>query len=346
VGEEFGRRAGDVRRSETFVLEVNSIGYPKIDGNMRALALMLPGTLLLAAVAAAQENLTTLRGTLTDTSGAVIPSATISLATSKTVKRTASQTDGSWSFEGLAPGPYTVKVEFPGFNVFEKALMLDAGESIPFAIQLTPSGGNQQVTVSDGQGPELSTDPAGSHSALVLTGDDLDARPDDPDDLADMLTQLAGPAAEAMGGAQILLDGFSNAQLPPKAAIKEIRVNQNPFAALYDYLGFGRIEIITKPGADNFRGGVGLTDSDAFFNSRNPYADNKADYVNRMLTANLGGPLSHRASFLVNFYHSTINNTALINAVTLNPTTLAEIPIQSSVLTPRADIDRYRVLGS
>ena len=115
-------------------------------------------------------------------------------------------------------------------------------------------------------------------------------------------------------------------------------MNQNPFAAQYDYLGFGRIEIVTKPGADNFRGGVGLTDSDAFFNSRNPYADNKADYVNRMFTANLGGPLSHRASFLVNFYHSTINNTALINAVTLSPGTLAEVPLQSSVLTPRADI--------
>jgi hypothetical protein len=305
---------------------------------MRMLALMLPGTLLLAAVLAAQENTATLRGTLTDTSGAVIPGATVSLASGKTVKSAVTQTDGSYTFIGLAPGEYAVKVAFPGFDAFEKSLTAVAGQSVPFPIQLTPSGGIQQVTVSGGQGPELSTDPADNQSALVLTGDDLDALPDDPDDLADMLTQLAGPASGAMGGAQILLDGFSNSQLPPKAAIKEIRVNQNPFAAQYDYLGFGRIEIITKPGADNFRGGVGLTDSDAFFNSRNPYAENKADYVNRMFTANLGGPMSHRASFLVNFYHSTINNTALINAVTLNPTTLAEVPVQSSVLTPRADI--------
>ena len=305
---------------------------------MRRLALTLPGILLLAAVLAAQESSATLHGVLTDTSGAVIPGATISLIIGKTAKSAVTETDGSYTFIGLAPGEYNVKVEFPGFDVFEKTLSVDAAESVPFSIQLTPSGGNQQLTVTGGQGPELSTDPADSHSALVLSGDDLDALPDDPDDLEDMLTQLAGPAAGATGGAQILLDGFSNAQLPPKAAIKEIRVNQNPFAAQYDYLGFGRIEIVTKPGADNFRGGVGLTDSDAFFNSRNPYADNKADYVNRMFTANLGGPLSHRASFLVNFYHSTINNTALINAVTLSPGTLAEVPLQSSVLTPRADI--------
>src|SRR5579863_183320 len=189
---------------------------------MRALALMLPGTLLLAAVLAAQENSATLRGTLTDTSGALIPGATISLATGRTVMSAVTQTDGSWTFAGLTPGAYTVRVEFPGFDVFQKALTADSGESVPFSIQLTPSGGTQEVTVSGGQGPELSTDPAENQSALVLTGDDLDALPDDPDDLADMLTQLAGPAAGATGGAQILLDGFSNAQLPPKAAIKEI----------------------------------------------------------------------------------------------------------------------------
>jgi hypothetical protein len=122
-------------------------------------------------------------------------------------------------------------LNFPGFEAFEKAFTVDSGESVPVPIQLTPSGDNQQVTVSGGQCPELSMDPANNQSALVLTGDDLDALPDDPDDLADMLMQLAGPAGRSTGGAQILLDGFSNAQLPSKAAIKEIRVNENPFAA-------------------------------------------------------------------------------------------------------------------
>ena len=119
------------------------------------------------------------------------------------------------------------------------------------------------------------------------------------------------PGAGINGGPQILLDGFSNGQLPAKAAIKEIRVNQNPLSAEYDWLGFGRIEIITKPGADQFRGSTGLTDSDALFNSRNPYAENKADYVNRIVTGNLAGPVTKKSSFNLNFQRNIINNTAL-----------------------------------
>ena len=305
---------------------------------MRTRAFILPGALLLTTLLGAQQNSGTLRGVLTDTSGAVIPTATVSLTAGSTRRITTTQTDGSYAFAGLAPADYAIKVEFPGFVTFEKTVTVDAGKGVQFSIQLTPGGGKQEVTVSGEKGPELSTDPSNNQSALIVAGTDLDALPDDPDDLSDMLTQLAGPASGPTGGAQILLDGFSNMQLPPKASIKEIRINSNPFSTEYDSLGFGRIEIITKPGADSLRGGIGLTDSDAFFNSRNPYAPNKADYVNRMFTTNLGGPLSHRASFLVNFYQSTINNTALIDAVTLAPATLAETPIHSSVLTPRNDI--------
>src|SRR5579863_46826 len=212
---------------------------------MRTLAFML---LVLPLVA--QQTSGTLRGVLTDTSGAVIPAVSVSLTAGSTRKAATTQSDGSYSFTGLAPGEYTIKVEFPGFEAFVKALTVGAGRSVQFPIKLIPGGGKQEVTISGGKSPELSTDPANNQSALVVKGDDLEALPDDPDDLTDMLTQLAGPASGPTGGPQILLDGFSGAQLPPKAAIKEIRMNQNPFSSEYDNLGFGRIEIITKPGAD------------------------------------------------------------------------------------------------
>jgi hypothetical protein len=294
---------------------------------------------LLAITLAAQSTPANLRGVVTDTSGAVIPAASVVLTTADTRKAASTQADGSYSFAGLAAGEYTIRVQFAGFEAFERSVTVEAGRNVQIPIQLIPSGGRQEVTVSGGQGPELSTDPASNASALVVSGDDLDALPDDPDDLSDMLTQLAGPASGPTGGPQILLDGFSGGQLPPKAAIKEIRMNQNPFSSEYDNLGFGRIEIITKPGADNIRGGIGMTDSDAIFNSRNPYAANKAAYVNRMFTGNLGGPLGHRTSYLFNFSQSTINNTALIDAVTLDPATLATTPVRSTVVTPRSDIN-------
>ena len=92
-------------------------------------------------------------------------------------------------------------------------------------------------------------------SAIVLKGEDLEALPDDPDDLSDALQALAGPGAGPNGG-QIYIDGFSGGQLPPKETIREIRINQNPFSAEFDRLGFGRIEILTKPGTDKLRGSM------------------------------------------------------------------------------------------
>ena len=76
---------------------------------------------------------------------------------------------------------------------------------------------------------------------------------DSPDDLAADLSALAGPSAGPTGGS-IFVDGFSGGQLPPKESIREIRINQNPFSPEYDKLGYGKIEIFTKPGSDKYRG--------------------------------------------------------------------------------------------
>jgi hypothetical protein len=280
-------------------------------------------------------------GVLTDSSGAMIPGATVTLLPSeqRAPMTTATADDGAWSFAGVPAGDYTLKIEFPGFTAFDKTFTVQTGRTTEIPVQLVPEASRQEVTVSASPGPELSLDSASNASAATISGTDLDALPDDPDDLSDMLAQLAGPGAGINGGPQILLDGFSNGQLPAKAAIKEIRVNQNPLSAEYDWLGFGRIEIITKPGADQFRGSTGLTDSDAIFNSRNPYAENKAGYVNRIVTGNLAGPVTKGSSFNLNFQRNIIDNTALIDAVTLDPSSFAPQPVRETVVTPRTDLD-------
>ncbi len=95
----------------------------------------------------------------------------------------------------------------------------------------------------------VSTSPDTNASSVVLSGKDLDALSDDPDELQSELQALAGPSAGPNGG-QIYIDGFTGGELPPKSSIREIRINQNPFSAQYDRMGFGRIEILTKPGTD------------------------------------------------------------------------------------------------
>jgi hypothetical protein len=298
------------------------------------IALILPGLTLRAQPPAAIQA-GTIQGTLTDSSGAVIPGVTVSLSGAGIRKTAQSSDNGSYSFAGLTAGNYTLTVDYPGLERFEKRVAVKTGQTLQFPIQLRLRVSTQEVTVTGDRGPELTLDPDERAGATVVAGSDLDALPDNPDDLRDMLQLLAGPSPN--GGVQILVDGFAGGDIPPKSAIKEIKINPDRYSADRDNWWSG-IEITTKPGAEKFHGGAGFTDSDAIFNSRNPYAENKADYVNRMYTANAGDSIKNRASWTASFYQNTIDNTALIDAVTLDPATLAESPVRTTVVIPRSDV--------
>jgi len=70
----------------------------------------------------------------------------------------------------------------------------------------------------------LTTEATDNANQTVVTGKDLDALPDDPDELAAALQALVGPSVGPSGG-QIFIDGFSGANMPAKESIREIRIN-------------------------------------------------------------------------------------------------------------------------
>jgi hypothetical protein len=299
---------------------------------LRTIGLALLAVVVAVSSAPAQQASGGVKGVLTDNSGAVIPAATVALTGNGVSKTAVTQPDGSYSFTGLNPGQYTVRATFPGFAPVSQTVQVD-GRVVQTPIQLTVTAEKQEVTVKGEAGPTVSVEADNNATQLVLKGTDLQALPDDPDDLSDALQALAGPAAGPNGGS-IYIDGFSGGELPPKESIREIRINQNPFSAEYDKLGFGRIEILTKPGTDKLRGQLFMHDGNAVFNSRNPFSTNKPDYSNRMFGGNIGGPLGKKASFFFDFNRRDINDNSLVNAVYLDPATLAESPIQLAVVTP------------
>jgi hypothetical protein len=162
----------------------------------------------------------------------------------------------------------------------------------------------------------------------------LDALPDDPDDLEADLEALAGPAA-GPGGNQIFIDGFTGGRMPPKASIREIRINSNPFSAEYDKLGYGRIEILTKPGSDKFHGQAQFTISDDVWNSRNPFLSVNAPFRTEMFGGNVSGPFGKKASFFIDFDRRNIDDNGIINAVVPNPAFTSGQPYQSFYSTPQ-----------
>jgi hypothetical protein len=297
---------------------------------MLALALVLIST-----VAFAQEaGQGTLRGSVVDQFGGIIIGATVAAvdASGTAVKSATTGDDGTYIINGLAPGAYTVRVQESGFALFEKpGVEVAAGRSQTVNATLNVTIEKTEVTVASE--PPVSTDPENNAGAIVLKGTDIEALPEDPDELADALQALAGPSAGPNGG-QIFIDGFTGGRLPPRDSIREIRINSNPFSAEYDRLGFGRIEILTKPGTDRLRGQASFSFNDESMNSRNPFVPNRAAFQSRQFSGNLGGPIiKKKASFFLDFERRAIDDNAAINATILDPN-FNITPFAVAVLTP------------
>ena len=277
----------------------------------------------------------TLRGEVLDESGAVVPAATVTLnGPAGVAKVTTSGSDGSYSFNGLPSGSYTVRVSAPDLTQAQPAKIVLQSGAQSLNVKMKVASVTQQVTVQDTGGPSVSTDPSNNSTATVLRGDDLQALSDDPDDLQSDLQALAGPSAGPEGG-EIFIDGFSGGQLPSKDSIREVRINQNPFSPEFSKLGYGRIEVLTKPGTDKLHGQAFFNFGDDIFNSRNPYAQQKAPFLLKEYGGTVSGALSKHASFFLDTERREIDNGSVIDAVTLDPQTYAITPYTGVLLAPQ-----------
>lgn len=257
-----------------------------------------------------------IRGDVSDPSGAALVGATVLVTgpDGQTLSATTGR-NGVYEVKGLAPGTYKVQALAKGFAVFEDDnVKVVAGQAEKLAITLAIETQQEKVVVTS-EAETLSVAPESNAGAIVISGKELDALSDDPDELQSDLQALAGPSAGPNGG-QMYIDGFTAGQLPPKSSIREIRINQNPFSAQYDKLGYGRIEIFTKPGTDQWHGSVGAMGNDAALNTRSPFLGNapQPGYYSDMIEGNVGGPVMKNASFFFYAQHRNINDLSVIDA--------------------------------
>jgi Carboxypeptidase regulatory-like domain/TonB dependent receptor len=291
----------------------------------------------------AQTTTGTLRGQVTDPSGAAVGNATVLVSTASGVATATTNRDGIFEVTGLAPGKYEVKVVADGFATFDQPeIVISAGQAQKLNVAMKIEVQEQKVEVTDTT-TKVDVNPANNAGAIVMQGKDLEALSDDPDELQSELQALAGPSAGPNGG-QIYIDGFTAGQLPPKASIREIRINQNPFSAEYDKLGYGRIEILTKPGTDQFHGQFFMTGNTAGFNSRNPFehllaGTEQPGYDTTQFSANVGGPLSKKASFFFNIERRSISDLSVVSAEIVDPTTFQIEPFSQALPNPRTRIN-------
>lgn len=296
-------------------------------------------SVLFAQFAAAQSG--ALTGTVLDPSGAAVPGALVTISSANQAVHTKSGPDGHYAFRAVAPGVYALSVTAKGFAALTvQDVSIAAGQAKELNLPLSIAVEQQNLTVTgQNQGVGIQSDQ--NANATIISGSALNALSDDPNELNEELQALAGPSTGPNGG-EIYIDGFAGGQLPPKSSILEIRVNQNPFSAEFDRLGYGRLEIITKPGSQKFQGSVSSGGTSSKINTANPLVRDQPDYYQFTIVGNIAGPISKNASYFFSGFRIIRQNQAMVDAVDPGNTSAnihqaVPTPITYLSINPRLD---------
>ena len=256
---------------------------------------------------------TALTGTVRDSTQALVPGATLTLDGSLTET---SGPDGRFRFACVGDGDHRLAAGAEGFA--KRDIAVRAPRIASLDVLLDPAAVETQVNVSGDL--DMAESATSSGPTSTLGGKELQQLADDPDDLLRELQQLAA----ASGGANttIAVDGFQGeSSLPPKSSIAYIKVNPDLFSAEYREPPFdgGRVEIYTKPGQKAYHGALFATNGSPWENARDPFSTSKAALGKQRYGFELNGPVRKAGSdFALTLEHRSIDNFAVVNAVTLD----------------------------
>lgn len=263
-----------------------------------------------------------LQGEVKDQHGAVIVGAKAKLTDQRGLTHeTSSNEEGRFRFVGLSSGSYTLSIIAQGFNAYEAAQEIREVSTMPrLSITLYPGEINETVIVDNNSGSNL--DAARAAGTQVLTEREIEALPDDPEQLNEQLRLLSASSGGAPGDAVVTVDGFrSGGRLPSKSAIRQVRINPNLYSAEYDTPPFrgGRIEVTTKPGADAPGGSVFLNYNGTALNARDPFSATRAQTATRRYGFQFGAPIvKNRAGYYLDFEKRDIDEAAIVSAIVLD----------------------------
>ena len=252
------------------------------------LAAFLTTVLLSPAAHAQTPGDSKLTVTVVDPSRAVIPNATVTLIRldgspdAKPLAASTTSDKGTAVLDGLVPGRYSIRAEFPGFDPgVLRDVRLNRGDN-KHVVVLALQNLSESVTVArDGQ--TRAAERASNAFGLTVTEEQLQALSDDPAEMQRQITDVAGTDAI------IRIDGFEGQQLPPKSQIKSIHVTRDQFAAETEQPGSTFVDVITQPGIGPIRGGANLSLRDGSMSARSQFTSTKGPEQTRGYGFNIGG---------------------------------------------------------
>jgi hypothetical protein len=316
------------------------------------LAAMLLG-LLERGVAGQSSYTAQLSGVVTDSTGAAVPGARVTLTDQATSVSSAFTTDdhGIYVFTGMRPATYTIRVEAPGMSRQErKELVLAVNQQTTLDFSLTPGSVSEIITVTE-QAPLLDT---GSASLGTDVTNEYVRDIPLPDRSLFGLVFLAGGVTESAGSgiqdsypsgtnfvsngqrnatAEVRLDGAltsapeqgeggtTNVYYQPSVEIvQEFKVENNSFSAEYGNNGGTVVNLVLKEGGNKFHGSGwwfgqrSALDANDFFS--NAAGVPKPDHTRDQYGFSLGGPLQKdKTFFFVDFEKVKVGDAVNISGV-------------------------------
>jgi len=296
--------------------------------------LVLLATCLYVPLAGAQVVTGDIVGTVTDTTGALVPGARVTIVNTETQleRHMESASTGDFVFTLLPPGTYNVRVEKIGFKTFEvKGLKLGTGARPRVDAHLDVGQAAETVTVAGDTVAVLQTDSATVQD--VVTEKAVQDLPLNGRNLAAAVQQAAGvnqasPSSEAQGNRaddrrpgfayaangqsdmanNSMVDGLDNNEReqgfagirPSLDAIAEVRVLSNNYAAEIGRTAGAVVNIITKGGTNQFHGSAYEYLRNDVFDAKDFFASStlrKAEYRQNVFGGSLGGPVIKNKTF-------------------------------------------------
>src|SRR6266571_2390084 len=250
----------------------------------RSLLLVSAVSLLLASPAAAQRTTANLRGTVTDSSHALVPGATVTVSDSDTgfTRTLATNESGVYSFSELPVGRYDLKVELQSFKTATRTgIVLVVADNREVNIELAPGSVSETVSVVAESTPVKTV---GGDVSGVINGQQIRELPLNGRNFMQLATLMPGVSAPdflnvkdkgLLGGSDLSIsgggvtsnlwtvDGANNNDVgsnrtilvyPSVDAIEEFKILRNSYGAEFGQSGGAQINIVTRGGTNQFHG--------------------------------------------------------------------------------------------
>ncbi len=241
-------------------------------------------------------------GVVQDQAGAAIVGARIELGAPNTLGAPPTTTDqsGRFEFKRIAAGKYQLRVSYPGFESTTLDVTVGSQAPAPLQVVMAIASLRQETTISS-ESAKISTEASDNKDTVVLSEQSLSNLPVFDQDYIGAISRFLDPGSVGTNGVTLVVNGMevNNLGVSP-SAIKEIKINQDPYSAEYQRPGRGRIEVTTKPGSPEYHGTFNFIFRDAHLNARDPFALTRPPEQRRIYEGYLSGPVrrSKKTSFL------------------------------------------------